>query len=101
MKKMTLLAAGAIGYVLGARAGRERFEQIKGMASKVKQNPTVQAKAHQAADVARSQAPVMKEKLSGAAEAAKSKVQRDSNGEPFPDDSMLNQEDPYPKGDLP
>ena len=42
MKKLMLLAAGAVGYVLGARAGRERYEQIKGMATKVKDDPRVQ-----------------------------------------------------------
>ena len=30
--KMTLLVGAAVGYVLGARAGRQRYESIKGMA---------------------------------------------------------------------
>ena len=34
MKKLTVLAIGGIGYVLGARAGRERYEQ-SGRKSKV------------------------------------------------------------------
>ena len=103
MKKLTVLFSGAVGYVLGSRAGRERYEQIKGLATKVKDNPTVQEKAARAADVAKTQAPVVKDKLAGAAETAKAKVSRDgddSSGD-FPDDSLLNQEDPYPKGDLP
>ncbi len=29
MKKLMLLGAAAVGYVLGTRAGRERYEQIK------------------------------------------------------------------------
>ncbi len=29
MRKLTVLAIGGIGYVLGARAGRERYEQIR------------------------------------------------------------------------
>ncbi len=102
MKKLTVLISGAVGYVLGSRAGRERYEQIKGLAVKVKDNPTVQEKAQQATDVAKAQAPVVKDKIAGAADAAKSKVTGNGgqDGE-FPDDSMLNQEDPYPKGDLP
>jgi len=102
MKKLTVLLSGAVGYVLGSRAGRERYEQIKGVAVKVKDNPTVQEKTQQAADVAKAQAPAVKEKLAGAAGAAKAKVTGDgaSDGE-FPDDSLLNQDDPYPKGDLP
>ena len=102
MKKLTVLIAGGIGYVLGSRAGRQRYEQIKGLAVKVKDNPTVQDKAHQAADVAKSQAPVVKEKIAGAAEAAKSKVGGSSDpADGLPDESLVNQNDPYPRGDLP
>lgn len=67
MKKLTILIAGGIGYVLGTRAGRERYEQIKSAAEKVKNNPTVQDKAQQATDLA-------KEKAQQAAEAAKDKL---------------------------
>ena len=42
MKKLTLLIAGAAGYVLGSRAGRERYEQIKTQATKTWNNPKVQ-----------------------------------------------------------
>ena len=35
MKKLTILISGAVGYVLGTRAGRERYEQIKGLAVRV------------------------------------------------------------------
>lgn len=67
MKKLMLLAAAAAGYVLGARAGRQRYEQIKGMASRVRTDPRVQEKAHQAMDqamsVAKQQAPVIADKL--------------------------------------
>jgi hypothetical protein len=103
MKKLTVLIVGGIGYVLGSRAGRERYEQIKGLAVKVKDNPTVQDKAHQAADVAKSQAPTVKEKIAGAAGAAKSKVGGGGSdpADALPDDSLVNQNDPYPRGDLP
>jgi len=40
-KLMTVFGIG-LGYVLGARAGRERFEQIKQGAVKVTQRPEVQ-----------------------------------------------------------
>ena len=42
MKKLTLLIAGGIGYVLGTRAGRERYEQMKKAATRVKDDPRVQ-----------------------------------------------------------
>ncbi len=107
MSKLTILISGAVGYVLGSRAGRERYEQIKGLAVKVKDNPTVQEKTQQAADVAKAQAPVVKDKVTdtvaGAAGAAKAKVSGDgssTDGE-FPDDSLINQDNPYPQGDLP
>lgn len=69
MKKIPLLLAAGAGYVLGARAGRERYEQIKSQAVRVARDPRVQdatekAKekagevASDAADAARRQASV-------------------------------------------
>jgi hypothetical protein len=68
--RVALLTGGAIGYVLGTRAGRERYEQIKTQAQRLRSNPTVRAKAAQAQDLARQQAPVVKEKAAGAASSA-------------------------------
>lgn len=46
MVKSFLVAGGvAIGYVLGARAGRERFEDIVAVARRVSGSQTVQATA--------------------------------------------------------
>lgn len=42
MSKILLAAAGAAGYVLGTRAGRERYEQISQQAQKLWTNPKVQ-----------------------------------------------------------
>ena len=67
MKKLMLLTAFAAGYVLGAKAGRERYEQIRRTALRIKNNPTVQETAHSAADMAREQAPVVGHKLADAA----------------------------------
>lgn len=52
MKKLTLLVVAGAGYVLGSRAGRERYEQIKTQATKTWNNPKVQ----DAADTVQSQA---------------------------------------------
>ena len=52
MSKLSLLAAAAAGYVLGARAGRQRYEQIAATARKVADNPKVQRVAHRAQDAA-------------------------------------------------
>lgn len=43
MKKLTLLAAVAVGYVLGTRAGRERYEQIKTQAEHLWHTDPVQS----------------------------------------------------------
>jgi hypothetical protein len=40
--KLTFLVGFAAGYVAGAAAGRERYEQIKGVSSTVAGNPVVQ-----------------------------------------------------------
>lgn len=39
--KAVFLCGVATGYVLGSRAGRQRYEQIKRMAKSVSSNPTV------------------------------------------------------------
>ena len=115
MKKLMLLVAGGVGYVLGTRAGRERYEQIKRAATRVKEDPRVQEKAHQAADVvketAQQKAPVVKDKVASAASAAADKVTPSGNGGHRSDssdledqlhpDSTARQDNPYPQGDLP
>jgi hypothetical protein len=65
MRKLLLLAAVAVGYVLGAKAGRERYEEIMRLVNRVKDDPRVQEKAHQAVDVAKQQAPVVADKVTG------------------------------------
>jgi len=109
MKKLMLLVAGGVGYVLGARAGRERYEQIKRTATRVKEDPRVQEKAHQAADLAKDKAPVVKDKVASAASTAADKVTPSGNGgghrsdleEQLHPDSTARQDDPYPQGNLP
>jgi hypothetical protein len=84
MRKLFLLGAVGVGYVLGARAGRERYDQIMGTVDKVKSDPRVQQKTQQAVDAARQQAPVVADKVSSAASAAtaaaKDKVGSSSDG---------------------
>ncbi len=43
--KLSLLVGGAVGYVLGAKAGRERYEAIVRLARKVAGSQTVQSTA--------------------------------------------------------
>jgi hypothetical protein len=98
VKKLLLLAVAGVGYVLGARAGRERYDQIAGTVNKVKNDPRVQEKTQQAVDSARQQAPVVADKVTSVAGAAASKVKGSSN-------SHGDAPEPHfmagPKGDLP
>ncbi|HET7477450.1 MAG TPA: YtxH domain-containing protein [Dermatophilaceae bacterium] len=53
MKKLTALVALGVGYVLGARAGRKRYDQIAAQANKLWHNPKVEERKAQAADLAK------------------------------------------------
>jgi hypothetical protein len=53
MKGKVLFVAGlAVGYVLGTRAGRQRYEQIKGAWLKVWNTPALQKQVHKGQDYA-------------------------------------------------
>jgi hypothetical protein len=110
MKKLTLLIAVGIGYVLGTRAGRERYEQIKKTFLNVKDDPRVQSAASTVAATAKEQAPVVRDKVTAAAGAATSAASahspfgsshEDELKDQLNPDSTALQDDPYPKGDLP
>jgi len=45
MRKPTLITGLALGYLLGARAGRERYEQISRTAHRIAEIPAVQSAA--------------------------------------------------------
>ena len=88
MMKTPLLAAAAIGYVLGSRAGRERYEQIRTAARKIAGDPRVQAASHTAQDAVAAQAThaaeVAKDKVTDAASTAADKVRREASIQPAP-----------------
>lgn len=54
--RLTFLSGAAVGYVLGARAGRERYERIAKTARRLSQNPAVQDAARNAREAGRSAA---------------------------------------------
>lgn len=61
--RVTFVAGLAIGYVLGARAGRDRYEQIAGAARRLRESPaftraaeTIQEQAGDLAGAARQRA---------------------------------------------
>ena len=45
MAKLSFLAGFGAGYVLGARAGRERYEQIRRLYQHAKEDPRLQTAA--------------------------------------------------------
>ncbi|GAA2458872.1 hypothetical protein GCM10010191_93730 [Actinomadura vinacea] len=47
--RLTFMAGAALGYVLGTKAGRERYEQIVQASRRVSENP----KVHEAAETLR------------------------------------------------
>jgi hypothetical protein len=70
--KAALLAGLSIGYVLGTRDGRERYEQIKAQATKAWNNPRVQETADKAQtkaqDAVKQAASVAQDKVRGSAD---------------------------------
>ncbi len=84
MKAKSAFVVGAtLGYVFGTRAGRARYEQIKGWASSLWHDPRVQSRVDDleagAAQFAKDQAGALKDK---AVDAVKSTVSRSSEPDP-------------------
>lgn len=69
MKKTSFLIGFAAGYTLGAKAGRDRYDQIVAKANEIMGNPKVQQATQQVTDTVREKAPeaaeAMKAKLPG------------------------------------
>ncbi len=74
MKKISVLVVGAVGYVLGSRAGRERYEQIKRQATKAWNKPVVQNAADNVEQAVKNTASDVGSKVAGAASDAGAKV---------------------------
>ncbi|MFJ3584904.1 YtxH domain-containing protein [Streptomyces sp. NPDC090127] len=51
--KLTFVVGLALGFVIGTRAGRERYEQMKKSAREISQNPAVRNAAESAAQTGR------------------------------------------------
>ena len=75
MGKLTFIAGMAAGYVLGARAGRKRYEQIRRTSGKVWNSGPVQKQVATAKEVARTKAaPVVADMVADAARATGEKL---------------------------
>ncbi|MFG1921652.1 hypothetical protein [Cryptosporangium sp. NPDC048952] len=86
--KLLFITGVGIGYVLGTKAGRERYEQIRRTAAKVKENPTVQEATGvlqaQAGSLVSSAKDVANDKLAGTAIGAKVNNLLGSSSSPSP-----------------
>lgn len=85
MSKILLVGVAAAAYVLGAKAGRERYQQITNTAQRWWNDPRVQKKRSQATETVKDKAPEAKQKLSGAAKHAADKAKSDSPDDPATD----------------
>jgi hypothetical protein len=79
MKGKILLVVGiGVGYVLGARAGRERYEDIKRAAGKLWNDPRVQRQFDDAEGFVKDKAP----EVAGLIATGAKKVARQVSGKP-------------------
>lgn len=62
-RKFFLILGFGAGYVLGSRAGRQRYEQIKRCASKIWNSKQVQGALGQAEDFAKDKAPELSSRI--------------------------------------
>ncbi len=77
MGKLSFFAGLATGYVLGAKAGRQRYEQIRRTSEKVWSSGPVQKQVENAKDVARTKAaPVVADLVADAARATGEKLRQ-------------------------
>ena len=75
MKGKILLVVGiGIGYVLGTRAGREKYEQMKATAQKLWNDPRVQKQVNNAEEFVKDKAPEVAEFLADGAKKVVSQV---------------------------
>jgi hypothetical protein len=63
--RITFIAGFAVGFVAGARAGRERYEQLKKLAATAADNPAAQQAAAAVQAKATDAARLAKEKVTG------------------------------------
>ncbi|MGY3263143.1 YtxH domain-containing protein [Frigoribacterium sp. 2355] len=68
--KILFVAGAAVGYVLGARAGRGAYVKIKDQAESLWENPTVQKGVQQAEGFVKENAPVVAKKAQDVANDA-------------------------------
>lgn len=72
--KLALVAGVAAGYVLGTRAGRERYDQLRDQARTMWRDPRVQQKVSDAEHAVQEKAPDVRDVRDSVTQAARSAV---------------------------
>jgi hypothetical protein len=86
MGKLSFIAGLGVGYLLGARAGRKRYEQIKAQATRVWASPPVQARVGEASQFVKAQgAPFVMDKMGDAVKSAGAVLKGRREGEHLPE----------------
>ncbi|NYF96716.1 YtxH domain-containing protein [Janibacter cremeus] len=83
MRKMSLLVGAGIGYVLGTRAGREKYDRMAAQVQRLRRDPRVKDKAQQARRAADDLGHKAGEKVTEAVERTGSSSDG-SGDDPFP-----------------
>lgn len=87
MRKFMFAVGLAVGYVLGAKAGRQRYDQIVTLAQRIRTNPTVSNTASTLREQAGHVAAVSKDKF----------MNSDLGHRLFRDDALKKSMDPEPE----
>lgn len=84
MSKLSFLAGLGVGYVLGAKAGQKRYNQIRTQADRVWSSGPVQSRVDTVKQTVKEQAPVVAAKLGEAAKSAGASAKERVTGEDLP-----------------
>jgi oxygen-dependent protoporphyrinogen oxidase len=79
--KLVFVTGAAIGYVLGARAGRRSYEKIAARASAIWNDEKVQKTVSDAQSFVKEKAPVVQQKVTETAKGAVGKVTGKAQGD--------------------
>lgn len=99
MAKLSFLAGMAVGYVLGAKAGKQRYEQIKQVSAKAWQSQPVQTQVESAKEVAKTKvAPVAADMVADAARTTGEKLRHAKTIPSTLSDKVSGDDDPGDDG---
>ena len=85
MGKLSFVTGLAAGYVLGAKAGHKRYEQIRTRADRLWSSDPVQTRVESVKQTVRDQAPAVAAKLGSVAKSAGASARERLNGEDLPE----------------